>query len=209
MPTAESATVADPVPIVDTEGAGPAVMRNMRIEIGERRRQRLVEANLPGEVGGDWAMEMHRRLVDPVEVHDRGFATMAVIEAPPVAWEVLERWIGRTASTAPIGVRKGDRHEMRSVASLGLKVRAELDRLALHPGYHGVMVKGIEPLVLPAFRWRRGDELDLPAPTPGRAIAVSRGSLVDAGEVVTGLMAPYAMSMRGETMTTWLWEPQD
>lgn len=161
----------------------------MRIGAGVARRMGeglLADSSLAGKVAS--------RLAHPSSVVTHGWATMVEVEAEPWEWEVLASWLKRNGMVRPSDPATL-RNRARGFVNLARRIDVELDRLARAPGYRSMMVAGVHPFLLPAFRC--GDAY---APTPGRL----RCEDPEAGEMV-----PYTMRVRNRTFTGWTFLPAE
>lgn len=177
----------------ELEGMPEAERRLMCMRIGAGVARRVGEGLLSDSSP---AGKVASRLAHPSSVVTHGWATMVEVEADPWEWEVLAKWLkahGVVRPSDPATLR----NRARGFSNLARRVDTELDRLARHPGYRGVAVAGVHPILLPAFRCE-----ERYAPTPERL----RCGAVDPD---VGEMVPVTMKVRSRTFTTWTFLPSD
>lgn len=152
---------------------------------------------------GPLAMQMHAAVAEPAARSHRGFAAMLEVEAPPECWETLANWVTRVGN-APVGLSNEERRIRDRLWSLAYKVQSELDRLAMHPAYHDVAVKGISSEHLPGWRVEGPGLGHAARPTPFRASAACGHH---SGTMAQGVLVPEMRQVRGAIFTDWHWEP--
>lgn len=176
-----------------------AASRRMMLAIGDGVR-REVTGSAFDQLTSPWAADMQSALLVPVRTFAQGFTAMAEVEAHPIAWEILERWLIGQVHKAPHGESQARHDTLRRFTSLARRIGRELDRLARHPAYSGKSVKGIDPVVLPFYRYGAGRM----APTVGR---ISDRPVDGTTEPLRqGLLLPYRKRDTAGVVT--VWEPK-
>lgn len=175
----------------ELDGMPEAERRLMRMRIGAGVARRLGEGLM---IDSSPAGSLASRLAHPSSVVTHGWATMVEVDAEPWEWEVLARWLKRNGVVRPSDSATL-RNRARGFVNLARRIDVELDRLARAPGYRSMMVAGVHPILLPAFRC--GERY---APTPGR---------IGCEEPEAGEMVPYTVRVRNRTFTGWTFLPSD
>lgn len=143
----------------------------------------------------DAAMEMHTRLMHPTAKRKFGATTAVTIHADPDLWADLAAWCDERSV-----IRHGDGDaRQREAAVLGrasAKIAGELERLAKHPAYRGVGVRGHDRRALPARRCGEGRWW----PTTAQARAHSDGTTFAVEEAT---LYPRTVLNGGAVFTTW------
>lgn len=138
------------------------------------------------------AMEMHQRLVHPTSRDERD---RLVVHAEPDWWSDLAAWCD-DQSYVEYGATRREQLDAAVLSRAAATIRRELGRLAKHPAYRGVGVRGVDRRALPAFRCGSGRWW----PTTALAKANSDGTTLTP-EAAT--LYPRTVRQRGQVFTVW------
>lgn len=140
----------------------------------------------------DTAPEMHVAITQGIKSRSGHIRS---VEAPVEAWLGFLSWLQAEARTV-----HGDDHKAQARAATLQRAHAriaqEFDRLAKHPAYRGIAVRGTDTAQLPAYRCGEGRWW----PSPDMAVAASDGTTL---EVEAVILCPATTSMNSQKFTYW------
>jgi len=166
----------------------------MLLDLGRRVRDDILSSDFDS-IDSPWALEMAGRMAIPEARFTKGFAEMVRVAAPPVAWEVLARWLNARARKARYGEPEMEKKVLIRFKHLGRKIDKELDRLCQHPAYHDAHIMGADAVSLPFYQIGSGPM----RPTPSRAIRDAPND----GPMRCGILWPTEKRTPHGTMTSW------
>lgn len=181
--------------MVDLDDDLFATPRMMVMTVGERVRREITTSDFD-QIDSAWAVEMQSALLLPIGRQRRGWADLALVQAHPVAWEVLARWCRASVRKVRFGDSDQRMGQVRRFGHLARRVDTELDRLANHPAFAGGVVVGEFPIIVAFYQVGASGM----APTPGRAMRLA-GSRI--GPVRSGLLYPYRLMTDRGVCTEW------
>lgn len=144
---------------------------------------------------GPVAMEMHQRLMHPSNRRMAGTTRMVLIHAEPDQWDHFATWC-RNRSYVAAGSTQQDNRDAGALDRAAAKIRTELTRLANHPAYRGVGVRGVDRRALPARRCGDGRWW----PTTRQALARGNGATF---AVEKATLYPHTVKRGTDVFTVW------
>lgn len=121
------------------------------------------------------------------------------ISAPVEAWYAFLLWLEPNALTAP-GASHSEQVRAACLMRARDRIAAEFDRLAKHPAYRGVAVRGVDTTEFPAYRCGDGRWW----PSPDMALAASDGSTL---RVTATTLKPHRVMSNSQQFTSWCSAP--
>lgn len=163
------------------------------VTVSERAVHIAIDRSYAGT--SDAAMDMHRHLIHPTSKRQYGSNVAVTVHADPDLWVDFAAWCELRST-----VRHGDSADRQKEASIlgraAEKITQEIDRLAKHPAYRGIGVRGRDRRALPARRCGAGRWW----PTSTQARANSDGTTFTV-EVAT--LYPQSVLQGGAVFTVW------
>jgi hypothetical protein len=181
--------------MVDPDKNLSVVGRLMVMAVGERVRREITASDFD-QTDSAWAVEMQSALLLPIAHENRGWADLALVQAHPVAWEVLARWCRAQVRKVRFGDSDRRMGQVRRFGHLARRIDTELDRLANHPAFSEGLVVGEFPIIVAFYQIGSGPM----APTPGRAMRLAGSKN---GPVRSGLLYPYRKMTDRGVCTEW------
>jgi len=153
-----------------------------------------------GSTRDDVHLALHVALTAPLSSWTLRTGRMLATDCPVAAVEALRRFCEAQAHVA-IGATTAERQQAARWGRWANRLGSELDRLAKHPAYVGLAVRGMQTVVLPAYRAVPCGAEARWWPLPRMALDADRAG--EASMVAYGLLTPVEVHLRGVEFTRW------